>query len=127
MRRRGQSTLEYALIIAVVLGALLAMNNYMRRGVQGRLRSSADSIGDQFSAGNTTYKTVTKQITDTKTTDTFGWSVDASGTATPVKGVSNYKVDVGGAGQRRVKADDSDNSAKETITKDFSEEKIYDK
>lgn len=130
MRKTGQSTLEYALIIAVVLGALLAMNNYMRRGVQGRLRSSADSIGDQFSAGNTTYKTVTQQTTDNKTKETFGLSVGADGQSTTTKdvGVSNYYVEQ--AGEKKVKMDGASLggavSAKETITKDFSGENIFD-
>ena len=47
-RRKGQSTLEYALIIAVVVSALLLMQHYVKRGVAGKLRSSSDEIGDQF-------------------------------------------------------------------------------
>ncbi len=47
-KRRGQSTLEYALIIAVVVSALLLMQHYVKRGVAGKLRSSSDDIGDQF-------------------------------------------------------------------------------
>jgi len=52
--RRGQSTLEYAIIIAVVVAALLAMQIYVKRGVQGKLRSSTDEIGQQFSPTFTT-------------------------------------------------------------------------
>ncbi len=47
-KRTGQSTLEYALIIAVVIAALIAIQVYMRRSVTGRLRSSSDQIGDQY-------------------------------------------------------------------------------
>ena len=47
-RRKGQSTLEYALIIAVVVSALLMMQHYVKRGIGGKLRSSSDEIGDQF-------------------------------------------------------------------------------
>ena len=46
--RKGQSTLEYTLIIAAVVAALVAMAGYVKRGVQGRVRSSSDQIGDQF-------------------------------------------------------------------------------
>ena len=49
MRSRGQSTLEYVVLVAVVISALLAMRIYMKRGVQGKLRSSTDSIGAQYS------------------------------------------------------------------------------
>lgn len=50
-RNKGQSTLEYALIVTVVIASLLAINLYMKRGVQGRLKESADEIGKQFDAG----------------------------------------------------------------------------
>ena len=46
--RRGQSIVEYAIMIVVVVIALLAVNLYMKRGIQGRLRESTDQIGRQF-------------------------------------------------------------------------------
>jgi uncharacterized protein (UPF0333 family) len=52
MRKKGQSTLEYALIIAVVVIALIAIVNYMGRSMQGRLKSSSDEIGNQFDSAN---------------------------------------------------------------------------
>jgi len=47
-RTRGQSTLEYAVIIAVVVGGLMAMQYYIKRGYAGRLRASSDEMGEQF-------------------------------------------------------------------------------
>ena len=52
-KKRAQSTLEYAVLTVVVIGALIAIQTYVKRGVQGKLKSSADDIGDQFSPGNT--------------------------------------------------------------------------
>ena len=52
-QKRGQSTLEYAVLIVVIIGALLTIQVYIKRGVQGRLKSAADDIGDQYSDGNT--------------------------------------------------------------------------
>ena len=52
-KRKGQSTLEYAILIIIIIGALLSIQLYIRRGVQGRLKSATDDIGDQFSPGNT--------------------------------------------------------------------------
>jgi uncharacterized protein (UPF0333 family) len=53
MHKKAQSTLEYAIIIAVIVGALFAIQIYMKRGMQGKLRESTDSIGEQFEAGMT--------------------------------------------------------------------------
>ncbi len=50
---KGQSTLEYAVLIVVIIAALIAMQVYLKRGVQGRMRESSDQIGDQFSPGYT--------------------------------------------------------------------------
>lgn len=53
-RQRAQSTLEYAMVVACLVAALLAMQIYIKRGVQGRLRDAANDIGEQYSAKNTT-------------------------------------------------------------------------
>ena len=49
---KAQSTLEYAVLIMIVIGALLSIQIYIRRGIQGRLRQASDDIGDQYSDGN---------------------------------------------------------------------------
>lgn len=53
-KRKGQGTLEYAIIIAVIVAALLAIQVYFKRGLQGRIRQASDDIGDQFSPAFTT-------------------------------------------------------------------------
>lgn len=68
-RQKGQSTLEYAVLIIIIIGALLSIQVYIKRGVQGRLKSATDDIGDQFSPGNT--NVVKKMITSSKSADTF--------------------------------------------------------
>lgn len=59
--KKGQSTLEYVIMIVVIAAALVAMQAYIKRGVQGKLRSSTDGIGEQYSPGITTggYTTTT--------------------------------------------------------------------
>lgn len=47
--QKGQSTLEYAALFAVVIGAIIAGQVYFKRGVQGKLKSSADQMGEQYS------------------------------------------------------------------------------
>lgn len=46
--------LEYALLLAVIISALLIMQTFVKRGFQGRLKADADRMGDQFSASGTT-------------------------------------------------------------------------
>jgi cytoskeletal protein RodZ len=73
---KGQSTLEYAVLIIIVIGALLTIQVYIKRGVQGRLKSATDDIGDQYSPGNTNIrKTVSVQST---TSETFNSGVSTS-------------------------------------------------
>ena len=47
--KKAQNTLEYAVLIAVVAGALIGMQTYMKRAYQGNLQASADDLGEQFS------------------------------------------------------------------------------
>jgi len=69
-KRKGQSTLEYALIIAVVIAGLLLMQHYVRRGFAGRLKTASDDVGEQFdpSAYTGTY-TVTQSSSTRQTVD----------------------------------------------------------
>jgi len=40
--KKAQVALEYAVLIAIAVAAIIAMKIYMTRSVQGRLRESAD-------------------------------------------------------------------------------------
>jgi len=53
-RNKAQTTLEYAILIGVVVAGLIAMQVYLKRGYQGSLKESSDSMGKQFSPGYTT-------------------------------------------------------------------------
>jgi Flp pilus assembly pilin Flp len=44
---RAQSLSEYVLLIAIIGVALIGMQTYMKRGVQGVVQVAADAIGDQ--------------------------------------------------------------------------------
>jgi len=46
--RRGQSILEYTVIMVIILGVMIAMKDYVKRGVQGRWKSATDDMGDQY-------------------------------------------------------------------------------
>jgi hypothetical protein len=61
--KNGQSsTIELAVFIVCLIWALIAMQGYITRGIQGGLRESADSIGPQYDP--------TKTLVDYNTTST---------------------------------------------------------
>jgi Flp pilus assembly pilin Flp len=75
-QKRGQSTLEYAVLIVVIIGALLTIQVYIKRGVQGRLKSAADDIGDQYSDGNT--NAIHQTVRNSTTYEAFNAGVASS-------------------------------------------------
>jgi Flp pilus assembly pilin Flp len=52
-KTKGQSIIEYALVIGVVVAALVGTQAYIKRGLQGRLRDAADTLGQQYEPKNT--------------------------------------------------------------------------
>jgi len=75
-QKRGQSTLEYAVLVVIIIGALLTVQTYIKRGVQGRLKTAADDIGDQYSVGNT--NAIKTTIRSSNTEETFNAGVTTS-------------------------------------------------
>src|SRR5208283_2259260 len=47
--RKGQTILEYTVVLVIILGVLVAMKDYIKRGIQGRWKSATDDFGDQYS------------------------------------------------------------------------------
>jgi hypothetical protein len=52
LRKIGQSTAEYAVVLALVVGAVVAMQVYVKRGLQGRLKNVVDHTGSGGEVGN---------------------------------------------------------------------------
>lgn len=76
LRKKGQSSLEYAVVIIVVMGALIAMQSYFKRSVQGRWQASSDGIGDQYDPMFTTTNIV-HHVTGTTVTNIVTQNVAA--------------------------------------------------
>ena len=53
--KRGQSIAEYTVFITVVVMALLAMQIYLKRGIQGKIKDMTDAISPESYAPNWTY------------------------------------------------------------------------
>lgn len=120
---KGQSTLEYAMIIAVIVGGLIAMQYYMKRGIQGKLRESTDSIGEQYSAGNMTSKFTTEQVGTQTSKETFGMNSDGSSTGDTAAATGASRYEITGAAEKTSRIATGDDAEK--ITKTLAGESLF--
>ena len=66
--RRGQVTVEMAILYGFVIAALVAMAIYLQRAVQGGAKSNSDSFGTQFSSQAPWSSTATSNSTEDQST-----------------------------------------------------------
>jgi len=78
--KKGQNILEYIVLLALIVSALLIMNIVIKRAYQGRIKQNADEVGQQYSPGHTTSK-ITTETKSENTTYTGG--VTKEGVAVP--------------------------------------------
>lgn len=63
--------MELAVLVMVIVFSLVAMQTYLKRGLQGRLRENIDGIGEQYDPVRTTSDITTRQeISSTSSSDT---------------------------------------------------------
>jgi hypothetical protein len=91
----AQSILEYAILIAIVIAAVVVMQVYMKRGISGRLKESSDKIsgGEAFSASNTATWQRSVQSGDRNITEMTATNDKASTLATDA-GYTDTVVDI---------------------------------
>ncbi|MFA5059286.1 MAG: hypothetical protein WC676_01485 [Candidatus Omnitrophota bacterium] len=65
-KKRGQNTAEYAILIALVVGAVIAMQVYAKRALQARVYDAT-----QYMADNTSELGTTTQFEPTQLTSAF--------------------------------------------------------
>ncbi|MFH1684716.1 MAG: class III signal peptide-containing protein [Candidatus Micrarchaeota archaeon] len=53
--KKGQTSMEFLVLMTVILAAFLSISNYFKRGLQGRWKSTVDELGEQYDprTGNT--------------------------------------------------------------------------
>ena len=90
--RKAQSTLEYAVVIACICAALLAMRIYLKRGLQGKLRETADSLGSQYEPGSTESDITITQYSNVDTNTTTEDKTDDKGTDTKDDDTTYYET-----------------------------------
>jgi len=47
-KNRGQTTAEYAVLLGLVIAAVMAMQIYVKRGLQGKVKLETDKLGTQY-------------------------------------------------------------------------------
>ncbi len=67
-RKKAQSTLEYAVFIFAMVAALLSMQVYIKRAIQGGFRTSADNLGEQYAPKHTNSEIYLESHSQTTTT-----------------------------------------------------------
>ena len=51
--KKAQLTLEYTMVIVLVVGVLTIMGAYIVRGFEGQLQTGTDQLADQYAVGGT--------------------------------------------------------------------------
>ena len=51
--RKAQATLQYSLLIAVLIGVALIMQGYIKRSMQGRIQLVGDQLAEQYAVSET--------------------------------------------------------------------------
>ena len=96
--RKGQNILEYSILIALVVGAAVAMQTYVKRGLQGRVKNAVDHTGNANTIAGASlsfdgnqyepyYLTSNAQITS-NATKVQGWQNNGAVTQTGISDVT---------------------------------------
>lgn len=51
LNRKAQSTAEYVIVLGLIVAAVVAMQTYVKRGLQGRIRDAVDYVDNSNEAG----------------------------------------------------------------------------
>lgn len=64
---KGQSALEFTILLIIVMGVFIAMQFYVKRGIQGKWKSTLDDFGEQYDPRLTNANVVTKILSNSST------------------------------------------------------------
>jgi len=93
--RKAQTTAEYAILIGLVVAALVAMQTYVKRGLQGRMKDATDTlVTGTTNLGNTTqYEPYYLQtVTNTTGTSNVGEATALGGAVNRTSNVASNRV-----------------------------------
>ncbi len=104
--QKGQSTAEYAIVIGLIIAATVAMQSYVKRGLQGRVKEAVEHVGAAGDVGGTTLTFSGKQFEPTYVGSDF--TAIRSHTATET-------VSTGGGVKRDVTDDETSRTGEQTV------------
>ena len=67
LKRNAQSAIEYSVLLMLVIAVFLGMQQYIKRGLQGRWKDAVDDIGVQYHPIKTTGEIVHRVWTNSRT------------------------------------------------------------
>ncbi len=100
--KKSQFALEYALLIVVAVGSLLAMSLYVQRATQGHLKEQGESMGHEYIPEGLIFRWVetTSKLEIEETSGGGSESSSYSGTVSGGEDGGKILVSPGGSGER---------------------------
>lgn len=65
--KKGQSIVEFTILMIIVMAVFVAMQSYVKRGIQGRWKNTFDDFGEQYDPYLTNANVVTKILSNSAT------------------------------------------------------------
>ncbi|MFA5059282.1 MAG: hypothetical protein WC676_01465 [Candidatus Omnitrophota bacterium] len=87
-KHQAQTTLEYAILIIIILGAFVAVSTYVKRGIQGNWKESVDNLGEQYDP-----TLMNTHINHTITSDAVSWITTSNATVNGEDGIVTTRID----------------------------------
>lgn len=72
--RRAQVTAEYAVLIAIAVGAVVAMQTYAKRSIQGKIKDSLNIDVGSYSVGGSSFSFSGNQFEPSEDNDVYQYS-----------------------------------------------------
>jgi hypothetical protein len=100
--KKAQSTAEYAIVIGLVIAAVVAMQVYVKRGLQGRIKDVVDHPGGGGEVGSADFAFTGKQYEPYYLSSTSDSTQEATETENlEVGGAKSRTSTVGSSGTRQ--------------------------
>lgn len=123
--KKGQSTGEYAILIGVIVAAAIAMQTYVKRGIQARLRDESHAFTGGISDTTTWQEWTTGNISTPNVNISHQYEpeyIDSKSTQDILADTENYTFETGGTTKRestrRTKQETGDYQKQEYTIKD---------